>query len=109
LTNLVGNAIKFTQQGEVVVEVAREGRLARMSVRDTGPGIRAQERSVIFEEYKQTREERARRRGTGLGLAITRRLVMMHGGTIDVDTQIGRGSKFSVWLPVWTEARSGRP
>jgi signal transduction histidine kinase len=109
LTTLVGNAIKFTQQGEVVVEVAREGRLARMSVRDTGPGIRAQERSVIFEEYKQTREERARRRGTGLGLAITRRLVMMHGGTIDVDTQIGRGSKFSVWLPVWTEARSGRP
>jgi len=108
LTNLVGNAIKFTQQGEVVVEVAREGRLVRMSVRDTGPGIQAQERSVIFEEYKQTREERARRRGTGLGLAITRRLVMMHGGTIDVDTQVGRGSKFSVWLPVWTEARSGK-
>ncbi|MGO9836004.1 MAG: sensor histidine kinase [Polyangiaceae bacterium] len=108
LTNLVGNAVKFTQQGEVVVEVAREGRLARLSVRDTGPGIRAQERAVIFEEYKQSTEERARRRGTGLGLAITRRLVLMHGGTIDVDTQIGRGSKFSAWLPVWSEARAGK-
>jgi len=109
LTNLVGNAVKFTLEGEVVVEVAREGRLARLSVRDTGPGIRAQERAVIFQEYKQTPEERARRRGTGLGLAITRRLVLMHGGTIDVDTQIGRGSKFSVWFPIWTDARASRP
>ncbi len=108
LTNLVGNAIKFTQEGEVVVEVAREGRLARLSVRDTGPGIRPQERAVIFEEYKQTTEERARRRGTGLGLAIARRLVLMHGGTIEVDTQIGRGSKFSAWLPVWTEPRASK-
>jgi signal transduction histidine kinase len=108
LTNLVGNAIKFTQQGEVVVEVVREGRLARTSVRDTGPGIRPQERAVIFEEYKQTKEERARRRGTGLGLAITRRLVLMHGGTIEVDTQVGRGSTFSVWLPAWTDPRERR-
>jgi signal transduction histidine kinase len=108
LTNLVGNAIKFTHRGEVVVEVAREGRLARLSVRDTGPGIRPQERAVIFEEYKQTTEERARRRGTGLGLAIARRLVLMHGGTIEVDTQIGRGSKFSAWLPVWTETRANK-
>jgi signal transduction histidine kinase len=108
LTNLVGNAIKFTQQGEVVVEVVREGRLTRMSVRDTGPGIRPQERAVIFEEYKQTKEERARRRGTGLGLAITRRLVLMHGGTIEVDTQVGRGSTFSVWLPAWTDPRERR-
>jgi signal transduction histidine kinase len=108
LTNLVGNAVKFTHQGEVVVEVAREGRLARLSVRDTGPGIREQERAVIFQEYKQTTEERARRRGTGLGLAITRRLVLMHGGTIEVDTQVGRGSKFSAWLPVWADTRASK-
>ena len=76
LTNLVGNAIKFTQHGEVVVDVGREGRFARVSVRDTGPGISAQERAVIFEEYKQSKEERTRRRGTGLGLAIARRLVL---------------------------------
>jgi len=101
LTNLVGNAIKFTQHGEVVVDVGREGRYARLSVRDTGPGIGAQERAVIFEEYKQAREERRRRRGTGLGLAISRRLVLMHGGSIQLDSELGRGSTFKVLLPAW--------
>jgi signal transduction histidine kinase len=105
LTNLVGNAIKFTQRGEVVVDVGREGRYARVSVRDTGPGISPQERAVIFEEYKQTKDERARRRGTGLGLAIARRLVLMHGGKIDVDSQVGAGSTFKVVLPVWDDAK----
>jgi signal transduction histidine kinase len=105
LTNLVGNAIKFTQRGEVVVDVGREGRYARVSVRDTGPGISPQERAVIFEEYKQTKDERARRRGTGLGLAIARRLVLMHGGKIDVDSQVGVGSTFKVMLPVWDDAK----
>jgi signal transduction histidine kinase len=108
LTNLVGNAIKFTQRGEVVVNVAREGRFATVSVRDTGPGISAQERAMIFLEYKQAKEERAKRRGTGLGLAITRRLVQMHGGTIEVDTQIGHGSTFTVFLPVWAGDKEGR-
>lgn len=103
LTNLVGNAVKFTQKGEVVVEVGREGRYARLSVRDTGPGISQQERAVIFQEYKQTKEERARRRGTGLGLAITRRLVLMHGGRIDLESEVGRGSTFRVLLPQWEE------
>jgi signal transduction histidine kinase len=104
LTNLVGNAVKFTQRGEVVVDVAREGRWARVSVRDTGPGISPQERAVIFEEYKQTKEERARRRGTGLGLAIARRLVLMHGGRIEVDSEVGRGSTFKILLPVWDDS-----
>jgi signal transduction histidine kinase len=101
LTNLVGNAIKFTMAGEVVVEVGREGRWARMSVRDTGPGISPQERAVIFQEYQQTKEERARRRGTGLGLAIARRLVLMHGGQIAVESALGVGSTFKVLLPAW--------
>jgi signal transduction histidine kinase len=110
LTNLVGNAVKFTQRGEVVVELGREGRFARISVHDTGPGIGPQERAVMFQEYKQTKEERARRRGTGLGLAITRRLVLMHRGIIRVDSEIGRGSRFDVLLPIWVEGRpDGRP
>ncbi len=101
LTNLVGNAIKFTRQGEVVVTVNREANHVVASVRDTGPGISPAERAMIFEEYRQSAEESARRRGTGLGLAIARRLVIMHGGTIRVESELGRGSTFYVTLPAW--------
>jgi signal transduction histidine kinase len=107
VTNLVGNAVKFTQAGEVVVDVATEGRFARLSVRDTGPGISPQQRAILFQEYKQTKEERARRRGTGLGLAISRRLALMHGGTIQVESELGRGSTFKVLLPVWDGGPTG--
>jgi signal transduction histidine kinase len=106
LTNLVANAVKFTLDGEVVVDVGRDGHHARVSVRDTGPGIGSPELAVIFEEYKQTKEERARRRGTGLGLAIARRLVLMHGGKIEVDSEVGRGSTFKVVLPAWDDSRT---
>ena len=104
LTNLVANAVKFTQRGEVVVNVARHGPYARISVRDTGPGISVAERSIIFEEYKQAGDERSKRRGTGLGLAITRRLVLMHGGSIHAESELGRGSTFHVSLPLWFDA-----
>jgi signal transduction histidine kinase len=106
LTNLVANAVKFTQRGQVVVSIAREGRYARLSVRDTGPGISAAERAMIFDEYKQASEERIRKRGTGLGLAITRRLVLLHGGTIHVESELGLGSVFKVILPLWSEPKS---
>ena len=99
LTNLVGNAVKFTQRGEVVVSVRGDpGGKALLSVRDTGPGISAQERALIFEAYQQSREERSRRRGTGLGLAIARHLVVMHGGSIQLESEVGRGSTFHVRL-----------
>jgi signal transduction histidine kinase len=101
LQNLVGNAIKFTQRGEVTVTVMREANRARVSVRDTGPGISPKERAMIFEEYTQAGDERAKKRGTGLGLAIARRLVLMHGGTIRVESELGRGSTFEVTLPLW--------
>jgi signal transduction histidine kinase len=100
LGNLVNNAIKFTQRGEVVVRVQREGMQVAISVRDTGPGISEQDRALIFQEYKQARSERLRRRGTGLGLAITRRLVMLHHGSIHVESELGRGSTFKVLLPI---------
>jgi signal transduction histidine kinase len=103
LTNLVANAVKFTQEGEVVVAVSMEPRYARISVTDTGPGISAAERAVIFEEYKQTKEERRKKRGTGLGLAIARRLVLMHGGNIQVDSELGQGSTFRVTIPATGE------
>src|SRR6185312_7703271 len=92
--------------GEVVVEIGQDSRFVRVRVRDTGPGIGAQERAVIFEEYKQTKEERGRRRGTGLGLAITRRLVTMHKGLIRVESELGHGSTFEVLLPAWIEGET---
>jgi signal transduction histidine kinase len=109
LTNLVGNAVKFTQAGEVVISVSRQGNHAVASVRDTGPGISPTERAMIFEEYKQAGEERVRKRGTGLGLAIARRLVLMHGGTIRVESELGRGSTFYVSLPVWYDRDGAGP
>jgi signal transduction histidine kinase len=109
LQNLVGNAIKFTQRGEVVVTVLRDGSRALVRVRDTGPGINAAERAMIFNEYKQAGEESARRRGTGLGLAIARRLVLMHGGLIQVESELGHGSTFTVTLPLWFEPRTTDP
>jgi signal transduction histidine kinase len=92
-----------------VVDVGREAGFARFTVRDTGPGIRLHERASIFQEYKQTTAERARRRGTGLGLAITRRLVAMHDGRIDVESELGRGSTFKVLLPAWDPAPGDAP
>lgn len=103
IQNLVDNAIKFTQRGEVMVTVRRDGSRARVGVRDTGPGISPTELAMIFEEYKQAGNERVNRRGTGLGLAIARRLVLMHGGMIQVDSELGRGSAFEVALPLWFE------
>jgi signal transduction histidine kinase len=100
LTNLVSNAVKFTSQGSVTVHVEPRGSFAAITVRDTGMGIPPEETAAIFEEYRQSGDARSRRAGTGLGLAITRRLVHMHGGTIEVTSELGRGSTFTVNLPL---------
>ncbi len=100
LTNLVGNALKFTPRGEVVVSLESDSRYAIVRVRDTGPGIPPQERETIFDEYRQGGDARARRRGTGLGLAIARRLALMHGGSLSVESVVGQGSTFVLKLPL---------
>jgi signal transduction histidine kinase len=100
LWNLIGNAIKFTQQGSVVVTVSRENNAAVLQIADTGPGISADDRALIFEEYVQAKGERARKRGTGLGLAITRRLARLHGGGVELESEVGAGAKFTVRLPL---------
>ena len=99
VSNVIGNAVKFTTVGEVVVRVNERGAYGVCDVRDTGPGIRESERQLIFEEYRQAGVERARHRGTGLGLAIARRLATMQGGSIDLDSEVGHGSTFTVQLP----------
>ena len=100
LNNVIGNAVKFTQQGQVTVRVARRGTDASMvSVTDTGPGIAPNDQAAIFEEYRQSGEQRWRRSGTGLGLAISRRLIEMHGGIIRLESTLGQGSTFMLLLP----------
>jgi PAS domain S-box-containing protein len=100
LFNLVGNAIKFTHQGEVVLLVEpadRQGRelTLRFSVRDTGIGIPAAKQQLIFEPFQQADDSISRQYGgTGLGLAICRQLVHMMGGELTVDSQQGQGSQF---------------
>ena len=95
--NLLGNAVKFTQRGSIEVKVEARGREVAVAVKDTGPGIGPAERQAIFEEYKQG--EAARRRGTGLGLAIARRLALLQAGRVELVSELGRGSTFTVLLP----------
>ncbi|HET9879418.1 MAG TPA: ATP-binding protein [Candidatus Limnocylindria bacterium] len=98
LVNLVGNALKFTDQGEVVALSggAAEGRL-HVAVRDTGPGIPTDQHEVIFEEFRQAAGEAV---GTGLGLAISRRLARVMGGDVTVESEPGRGTTFNLILPL---------
>jgi len=99
LTNIVGNAVKFTSGGKVVVSIDPQSDYVGILVSDTGPGIPKSEQASIFEEHRQSGELSAQRVGTGLGLAITRRLVQMHGGSIGVQSELGVGSSFAVLLP----------
>jgi signal transduction histidine kinase len=103
LTNLIGNAIKFTSpQGTVTVSASKDGtEWAQVSVSDTGPGISAEECQKIFEKFYQVSESGGPKpKGTGLGLAISKALVELHGGKLWLESEEGRGSTFSFTLPV---------
>jgi anti-sigma regulatory factor (Ser/Thr protein kinase) len=101
VANLVANAVKFTERGgSVSVEVAATPAGARIEVADTGVGIDAAELPLIFERfYRGSRANEARGSGSGLGLAIVRSIVDRHGGTVEVESRVGRGSRFTVTLP----------
>jgi signal transduction histidine kinase len=101
LLNLVGNALKFTDEGEVEVRASAADGSFEVSVSDTGPGIPAAERERIFEEFHQLDTSTTRTKGgTGLGLAISKRIIEMHGGRIWVESDVGHGSTFRFTLPV---------
>lgn len=99
LGNLVGNAVKFTERGSVVVRVSAEERHVTIAVADTGKGIAASEQASVFDDYKQAGERRGKSLGAGLGLAIARRLVVAHGGTLSLESELGVGTTFFVTLP----------
>ena len=104
LINLVGNAIKFTDAGEVVITARATDGSFHLSVRDTGPGISAADQAKLFQEFQQADNAITRKKGgTGLGLAISKRIVEMHGGKIWVESQVGQGSTFSFTVPVRVE------
>jgi signal transduction histidine kinase len=102
--NLLGNAIKFTDKGEVRLEVSAHNEKFFVSVSDTGPGLSEADQKKIFEEFHQADGSSTRKKGgTGLGLSIAKRIVEMHGGRIWVDSALGKGSTFCFTLPVRVE------
>ena len=109
LINLVGNAIKFTQQGGVEVSLEQaesptQGNAVRVRVRDTGPGIPAQEQSRLFEAFSRVESaERRHHEGTGLGLHLSRKLAEALGGSIRFESTEGQGSTFILELLEATE------
>jgi adenylate cyclase len=107
LLNLLSNACKFTERGQVLLIARREGEQVELSVRDTGIGIEAEQLPGLFQDFHQAGAAKHRKYGgTGLGLAISRRLVRLMGGDISAQSEIGKGSVFTVTLPVHAPARA---
>jgi signal transduction histidine kinase len=103
--NLISNAFKFTLVGEIEVglEAAEDGSIAKLSVRDTGTGIPREEMPRLFERFHRVEGTRGRtHEGTGIGLALVQELVKLHGGSIFAESELGRGSTFSVHIPLGT-------
>jgi GAF domain-containing protein len=108
LINLVGNAIKFTDAGEVAIKAEAHDGSFHVSVRDTGPGISSADQARLFQEFQQADNAITKKKGgTGLGLAISKRIIEMHGGRIWVESQPGQGSTFAFTLPVTVEQQIG--
>lgn len=106
LTNLVGNAVKFTPGGSVTISVQQENNEIHVEVRDSGPGIKAEDIPRLFQPFEQLDQGKGRvKGGTGLGLAITREIVLAHGGRIWAESEIGKGSSFHFTLPILEHGR----
>jgi signal transduction histidine kinase len=108
LLNLVGNAIKFTDSGEVAIRTSIASGSFTVAVHDTGPGIAEQDQGKIFEEFQQADSSITKQKGgTGLGLAIAKRIIEMHGGRLWVESELGHGSTFAFTVPVNVETQVG--
>jgi signal transduction histidine kinase len=108
LLNLVGNAIKFTDTGEVRITATTEDGHFAVGVTDTGPGIPPEELKRVFEQFHQIDNSNTKAKGgTGLGLAIAKQIVEMHGGRILVESTVGKGSTFQMELPIRAEHHKG--
>jgi signal transduction histidine kinase len=109
LLNLVGNAIKFTDTGEVAMKAAAANGSYTVAVTDTGPGIAEADQAKIFEEFQQSESTHTKAKGgTGLGLAIAKRIVEMHGGRLWVESKLGSGSAFFFTVPLRVDHQAGK-
>ena len=105
LFNLIGNAIKFTAEGGILVEVRRLGAALEFSVTDTGPGLKSDDISRVFEEFERADNSATRRHGgAGLGLSISARIVAALGGEIGAESELGKGSRFRFTVPLEADA-----
>ena len=101
LLNLAGNAVKFTEHGSISLQATVNDAHLEVAVADTGIGIAQEALQHIFEEFRQADSGMTRRHtGAGLGLAIARKLAEQHGGTISVMSELGKGSTFTLSLPI---------
>jgi signal transduction histidine kinase len=92
--------MKFAEQGQVTIDAHQEGQSLAISVRDTGIGISAQQQAAIFSRFEQADGSSSRRfGGIGLGLAISKELTELHGGTISLESEQGKGSVFTFTVP----------
>jgi len=105
--NLVGNAIKFSDAGAVIIKASSTNGSFTVAVQDNGPGISTADQGKIFEEFQQADNSATKKKGgTGLGLSISRRIVELHGGKLWVESELGKGSVFSFTLPVQVEQQA---
>jgi len=101
LYNLLSNAVKFTPNGgRVDIKAYSQAKRIHVSVSDTGIGIRPEDHTLVFEEFRQVEGSTNAHEGTGLGLAISKRLVEEQGGTISLESDLGKGSKFTISFPI---------
>src|SRR3989304_4324896 len=102
IVNLLSNAVKFTEKGEIVLSVRQvQTGVVAFAVRDSGIGIEEKNHRLVFEEFQQIDSSHARKyKGTGLGLPISRRLARMLGGDLTVESVFGKGSTFTLTIPV---------
>jgi signal transduction histidine kinase len=107
--NLLSNAFKFTDHGHVRIQIRKHGRDAwQLNIEDTGIGIASHMQETIFEEFRQVDSSSARKQGgTGLGLSIVRKLCLMMGGNVRVKSKPGKGSVFTVTLPLEVPEMAG--
>jgi signal transduction histidine kinase len=104
----LGNAVKYTNEGSITLRLVQEDKSVRVSITDTGIGIKKEDFEKIFEEFQQTEEAFALRKvGTGLGLPISRKFIELHGGRLWVESEPGKGSTFHFTLPVVESSANG--